>query len=254
MATYKTLSSSLNWPQGLPEQGTTTVICGELEAEGSVLLPHFISSSIAESVVLVSFTQTLNHYMHIMRKMGVNLGKHKFQFVNALTRVDLASLPPATRPHFTVEKWPEFFRWLNEQPDNCTLVVDGLCSLLDQGYDCDFAMWVFDSCQRIIEGKAKKGAARLVVNLFLDDFSELLVRSLMRRSHYFFSFESLSSGSSTEVAGQLTVVPGHLHCQIQSDNSGTLQTQKLFKSVLLHYRVSDTTVEFFSPGQSRMVL
>ncbi|KAJ1666256.1 Elongator subunit elp6 [Coemansia sp. RSA 1813] len=255
---YKTLSSSVNWAQGLPEGGTTTLVCGDIEADGGVLVPHFVQSGLQEAsennVVLVSLTQTMSHYMHIMRKMGVNLAKQRgFQFVNALTlkNVDYSDLPAATRPHFTVTEWSGFFRWLcDSQPPGCTLIIDGLCSLLDQGFGCDFVSGIVDTCQRIIEDKAIKsnGAARLVIMLFLDDFTEPLVRSLIRRSHYFFNFEGLSSGSSTEVAGQLTVVPGHLYCHIQAQSSGK------FKPVLLHYRVSDTTVEFFSPGQSRMVL
>ncbi|KAJ1800163.1 Elongator subunit elp6 [Coemansia sp. RSA 2399] len=250
---YKTLSSSVNWAQGLPESGTTTLVCGDIEADGSVLVPHFVQSGLQEGspVVLVSLTQTMSHYMHIMRKMGVNLTKQQeFQFVNALTPagLDCSELPAATRPHYTVTEWTQFFGWLNQLPA-CTLIIDGLCSLLDQGYECDYVLRIADTCQRIVGDKASgDGRARLVITMFLDDFTEPLVRSLIRRSHYFFSFEGLSSGSSTEVAGRLTVVPGHLHCRIQTKASGK------FKPVLLHYKISDTSVEFFSPGQSRMVL
>ncbi|KAJ2556354.1 Elongator subunit elp6 [Coemansia sp. RSA 1933] len=191
----------------------------------------------------------MSHYMHIMRKMGVNLTKQSgFQFVNALRPVPVDELPMATRPHYSVTEWNEFFGWLERMP-GCTLVIDGLCSLLDQGHSCDFVLGIVHACQRIVDNKVSEGGnARLVVTMFLDDYSEPLARSLVRISHYLFSFEGLSSGSSTEVAGQLTVVPGHLFCRIQ-----TLPA-KSFKPVLLHYRVSDTSVEFFSPGQSRMVL
>ncbi|KAJ2660869.1 Elongator subunit elp6 [Coemansia sp. RSA 1200] len=265
---YKTFSSAVNWTQGLPESGTTTVVCGDIEADGSVLVPHFVQSALQETpgsgavVVLVSLTQTMSHYMHIMRKMGVNLARQPgFQFVDALTSagVGLAGselVAAATRPHFAVADradWSGFFRWLaHSQPPGCTVVVDGLCSLLDQGFGCAFVVNFVDTCRRIIEAKAAQntGAARLVATLFLDDFSEALARSLIRRSHYFLSFEALASGSSTEVAGQLTVVPGHLFCHIQEEE----QSAAKFKPALLHYRVSDTTVEFFSPGQSRMVL
>ncbi|KAJ2295073.1 Elongator subunit elp6 [Coemansia sp. RSA 2706] len=250
MATYKTLSASLNWPTGLPAPGSTVLISGGLESEGSVLIPHFVNSTFEsqQPVILLSFRQTFNHYMHIMRKMGVNLARHKLQFVNGLVQADFSALPPATRPHFTLDKWPEFFQWLNEQPPSL-LIIDGLCSLLDQGFSMSQVLQFFVSCQRIAETKAELdgGYAGLVVNVLLDEFSELLVRSMIRRSHYFFSFEGLSSGASNDVSGQLTVIPGHLHCQIQTQ-------AKDFKPALLHYRVSDVTVQFFSPGQSSTVL
>ncbi|KAJ1732570.1 Elongator subunit elp6 [Coemansia sp. Benny D160-2] len=277
---YKTLSSAVNWPQGLPEPGTTTVVCGDIEADGSVVVPHFIQGALQETspggatttvVVLVSLTQTMSHYMHVMRKMGVNLARHpgRFQFVDALTPAPVGAelagsgmVATATRPHFSVPDradWSGFFGWLADaQPPGCTVVVDGLCSLLDQGLGCDFAVGFVDTCRRIVEAKAARGAgaARLVATLFLDDFSEALARSLVRRSHYVLSFEALASGSSTEVAGQLTVVPGHLFCHIQKKEREAEEKQPAaeFKPALLHYRVSDTTVEFFSPGQSRMVL
>ncbi|KAI8320326.1 hypothetical protein GQ54DRAFT_298712 [Martensiomyces pterosporus] len=246
MATFKSLSAGLDWSTGLPAAGTTTLISGGLESEGSVLIPHFLSGSLDQQVpvILLSFTQTYNHYMHIMRKMGINLTKHKIQFVNALTQAPLSALPSATRPHYTLSEWPEFFAWLAQQPPS-VLIIDGLCSLLDQGRTVDEAVWFFGACQRITEEK-REGGARLVANVFLDEFTELLVRSVVRKAHYFFNFEALSSGASTDVSGQLTVVPGHLNCQLRSE--------KQFKPVLLHYKVTDTTVQFFSPGQARTVL
>ncbi|KAJ2820060.1 Elongator subunit elp6 [Coemansia erecta] len=247
MATYKTLSASLNWPTGLPASGSTVLVSGGLEAEGSVLIPHFANSAFnaQQAVILVSFRQTFNHYMHIMRKMGVNMTRHRLQFVSGLVSADFSALPPATRPHFALDEWPEFFQWLDAQPPSL-VIIDGLCSLLDQGHSVDRVLQFFVSCQRIVEAKAEGGHAALVVNVLLDEFSELLVRSMIRRAHYFFSFEALASGASSDVSGQLTVVPGHLHCQIQ-------ETQA-FKPALLHYRVSDATVQFFSPGQSSTVL
>ncbi|KAJ1948949.1 Elongator subunit elp6 [Linderina macrospora] len=173
--------------------------------------------------------------------MGVHLHKHSFQFVNALTDFSLASLPAATRPHFSVNnEWDKFYQWLAGQPEHTTVVVDGLCSLLDQGKQVDQVVEVFDCCRRISELKG----GRLVLSVFLDEFSEPLVRALTRRSHYVFSFDGLVSGASADVSGQLTVVPGHLNCQ----------TTSAFKPVLLHYKVADTTVQFFSPGQARTVL
>ncbi|ORX71069.1 hypothetical protein DL89DRAFT_321519 [Linderina pennispora] len=203
MATYKTLAASLDWPTGQPPSQTTTLICSSLSAPGDILLPHFLSS---DHAVLLSFTQTSNHYMHILRKMGVH--RPKIHFVNALTDFSLDALPSATRPKLT---------WLAGQPENTTLVVDGLCSLMDQG---------MSAVQALLGG-------RLVVSVFLDEFTEKLVRALARRSHYVFNFEGLASGASSDVSGQLTAT---------------------FKPVHLHYKVADTAVQFFSPGQSRTVL
>ncbi|KAI9471282.1 Elongator subunit elp6 [Coemansia sp. RSA 990] len=248
MASYKTLSAALNWPTGLPASGSTALIAGGLEAEGSVLIPHFISSTLDSQhpVILVSFRQTFNHYMHIMRKMGVNLTRHKFQFVNALLQADFSELPQPTRPHYTLAKWPAFFEWLNEQPPSM-VIVDGLCALLDQGHTVNQVLQFMLSCQRIVETKAESSFAALAINVFLDEFSEVLVRSMIRRAHFMFNFTGLSSGASSDVAGQLTVIPGHLHFRIQDK----LQE---FKPSALHYRVSDATVQFFSPGQSSVVL
>ncbi|KAJ1954764.1 Elongator subunit elp6 [Linderina pennispora] len=236
MATYKTLAASLDWPTGQPPSQTTTLICSSLSAPGDILLPHFLSS---DHAVLLSFTQTSNHYMHILRKMGVH--RPKIHFVNALTDFSLDALPSATRPKLTVNgDWPRFYQWLAGQPENTTLVVDGLCSLMDQGMSAAQAAGVFDTCRRITELLG----GRLVVSVFLDEFTEKLVRALVRRSHYVFNFEGLASGASSDVSGQLTAVPGHLNCQ----------TAKAFKPVHLHYKVADTAVQFFSPGQSRTVL
>lgn len=251
MTIYKTLSASLDWPTGLsPNLSTTTLITGNdtNSTEGSVLIPHFISSAISQQtpVILLSFTQTYNHYMHIMRKMGVNLTKHPIKFVNALTdpHTDLTSLPPATRPHFTLSHPDEFFQWLKDQPA-CVFIIDGLCSMLDQGHTTEEVLRFFCICQRIMEDQG----SRLVVNIFADEFTEVLLRSLIRRCHYVFCFEGLSSGTSTDVSGQLTVVPGHRYCQLVSADDA-----KRWKSMLLHYKVSDTLVQFFSPGQSSIVL
>ncbi|KAJ2811113.1 hypothetical protein H4S07_002264, partial [Coemansia furcata] len=196
MATYKTLSSSLNWSTGLPPP-STTLLAGTLGSDSSVLIPHFISSALDNkmAVTLVSFTQTYSHYAHILRKMGVNA--QSLQFVNALIPADLSSLPPATRPHYTLGEWPEFFAWLAERPPG-VVIIDGLCSLLDQGRD---AQGFFAGCQRIVE--AQKG--RLVVNMFVDDEnSELLAHAVVRRSHYVLSCAALASGASNDVSGQLT--------------------------------------------------
>ncbi|KAJ2485959.1 Elongator subunit elp6 [Coemansia sp. RSA 2050] len=251
MATYKTLSSSLNWSAGLsPLPATTTLIAGGLGSEGSVLIPHFLNSAFDNKlpVVLISFTQTYNHYVHILRKMGVNLLNHQIQFVNALRPIDLSSLPPATRPHFTLgsyDQWPEFYAWLEEQPPS-VVVIDGLCSLLDQGHSLDTALSFFTRCQSVIEAGGLAGA-RLVVNMLVDDEgTEPLAYAVVRRSHYVLSFKALSSGASSDISGQLTAVAGHLHCQLPASKS--------FKPMVLHYKVSDTTVLFFSPGQSRIVL
>ncbi|KAJ2693108.1 hypothetical protein H4218_006163 [Coemansia sp. IMI 209128] len=251
MATYKTLSSSLNWSTGLsPTPGTTTLIAGGLGSEGSVLIPHFLNSAFdnKQPVILISFTQTYNHYVHILRKMGVNLLNHQIQFVNALRPLDLTSLPPATRPHFTLgaqDQWPRFFEWLAEQPPS-VVVIDGLCSLLDQGHGLDTVLSFFTRCQSVVESGGLAGA-RLVVNMFVDDEgTEPLAYAVVRRSHYVLSFEALSSGASSDVSGQLTAVAGHLLCQLPDSKS--------FKPTALHYKVSDTTVQFFSPGQSRIVL
>ncbi|KAJ2748832.1 Elongator subunit elp6, partial [Coemansia nantahalensis] len=86
MATYKSLSAGLNWASGLPPSGTTVVVAGGLEADGGVVLPHFVSSTLdgGGAVVLLSFRHTLSHYMHIMRKMGVALSQRSFTFVNGL--------------------------------------------------------------------------------------------------------------------------------------------------------------------------
>ncbi|KAJ2744577.1 Elongator subunit elp6 [Coemansia sp. BCRC 34301] len=245
MATYKTLSSSLNWSTGLsPSPGTTTLVAGGLGAEGSVLIPHFISSGFDNKhpVTLISFVQTYSHYMHILRKMGVNLLNQPIKFVNALSTHDTSGLPPATRPHFTITEWPIFLEWLEGQPPG-VVIVDGLCSLLDQGWGLDAVVAVFVACQRIVESQG----GRLVVNLFADDEdSELLAHAVLRRAHYTLSLEGLASGASSDVSGQLTAVAGHLHCQLSEG--------KAFKPTILHYKVSDTTVSFFSPGQSRIVL
>ncbi|KAJ2883834.1 Elongator subunit elp6 [Coemansia aciculifera] len=180
--------------------------------------------------------------------MGVNLANHQIQFVNALLPLDLSSLPAATRPHFTLgpkEQWPEFLKWLESQPPS-VIIIDGLCSLLDQGHDLSTALWFFTACQRIVESHEVSGA-RLVANMFVDDDNtEPLAHAVIRRSHYVLSFEALASGASSDVSGQLTAVAGHLHCQ--------LPASKTFKPTVLHYKVSDTTVLFFSPGQSRIVL
>ncbi|KAJ2798890.1 Elongator subunit elp6 [Coemansia guatemalensis] len=252
MATYKTLSSKLNWANGLPEASTTMIVAGGLEADGSVMIPHLVNSVFERQgqVILLSFRHPFNHYLHIMRKMGVNASKHKLQFVNGLVETDLSSLPPATRPHFTLSAdWQEFYSWLNAQPPSL-LIIDGLCSLLDLGHDVKTVMSFFTACQQIVGDwsvRAGGGYAGLVANMLLDEFTELLAKSLIRRSHYFFNFEDLESGASTDVSGQLTAIPGHLHCQIQ--NSGNK-----FKPALLHYKVADTTVQFFSPGQSSTIL
>ncbi|KAJ2483691.1 Elongator subunit elp6 [Coemansia sp. RSA 2131] len=246
MATYKSLSASLNWPSGQPPSSTTTLITGTLSAEGSILIPHFTNSTFEAQtpVILLSFRHTYNHYMHIMRKMGVHTNRHDLKFVNALARGDFSQLPQATRPHFTLNEWPEFFQWLCEQPPS-TVILDGVCSLLDVGHSENSVMQFIGSCQRIVEEKAQSGYAALVVNVLLDEFSESLVRSVVRRAHFLFSFEGLASGASSGVSGQLTVVPGHLFCQLQ---------QRTFSPALLHYQVSDATVQFFSPGQSSTVL
>ncbi|KAJ2831259.1 hypothetical protein GGI24_001633 [Coemansia furcata] len=238
MATYKTLSSSLNWSTGLPPP-STTLLAGTLGSDSSVLIPHFVSSALDNkmAVTLVSFTQTYSHYAHILRKMGVSA--QSLHFVNALIPADLSSLPPATRPHYTLGEWPEFFAWLAERPPG-VVIIDGLCSLLDQGRD---AQAFFAGCQRVVE--AQEGG-RLVVNMFVDDEnSELLAHAMVRRSHYVLSCAALASGASNDVSGQLTAVAGHLLCQLPRGS---------FKPMDLHYKVSDTTVQFFSPGQSRIVL
>ncbi|KAJ2572303.1 Elongator subunit elp6 [Coemansia sp. RSA 1836] len=178
--------------------------------------------------------------MHILRKMGVNLSTQPLQFVNALSTHDTGVLPPTTRPHFTIQEWPVFFDWLKEQKP-AVVIIDGLCSLVDQGLD---ALRFFVECQRIVESWA---TGSLVVNMFVDDEgSESLAHCVLRRAHYALSLEGLASGASTDVSGQLTAVAGHLHCQ--------LLESKAFKPTALHYKVSDTTVLFFSPGQSRIVL
>ncbi|KAJ1727715.1 Elongator subunit elp6 [Coemansia biformis] len=247
MATYKTLSAGLNWTSGLPPSGTTVAVAGGLEAEGSVVLPHFINSTLDNggAVILLSFRHTFNHYVHIMRKMGVNLSQHKLQFVNGLVQTDLSSLPAATRPHYTLGEWPEFYAWLASQPPS-VLVVDGLCTLLDLGHTCASVIGFVNACQRIVEDK-RDGHCGLVVNMLLDEFSEPLARALIRRAHYAFNFEGLASGASIDVSGQLTVAPGHLLCQVPA-------AARDFKPALLHYRVSDTTVQFFAPGQPSIVL
>ncbi|PIA12748.1 hypothetical protein COEREDRAFT_12275 [Coemansia reversa NRRL 1564] len=252
MATYKTLSSKLNLTNGLPEVSTTMIVAGGLEADGIVMIPHLINNVFEKqgSVILLSFKHPFNHYLHIMRKMGVNASRHKLQFVNGLVETDLSSLPPTTRPHFTLgADWTEFYSWLKSQPPSL-LIIDGLCSLLDLGHDVKVVMSFFTACQQIVENwqvRSDDGYAGLVANMLLDEFTELLARSLIRRSHYFFNFEDLESGASTDVSGQLTAIPGHLHCQIQSGSSK-------FKPALLHYKVTDTTVQFFSPGQSSTIL
>ncbi|KAJ2714472.1 Elongator subunit elp6 [Coemansia spiralis] len=247
MATYKSLSAGLNWAGGLPPSGTTVAVAGGLEADGGVVLPHFISSTLDSggSVILVSFRHTFNHYVHILRKMGVAVAQRNFSFVNGLVQADFSNLPPATRPHFTLREWPEFFAWLAAQPPS-VLLIDGLCTLLDLGHSCAAVVDFFAACQRIVEDK-QAGQSGLVVNILVDDFSEPLARALIRRSHYVFSFEGLASGASNDVSGQLTVAPGHLLCQVPSAARG-------FKPALLHYQVADTTVQFFSPGQSSTVL
>ncbi|KAJ2008330.1 Elongator subunit elp6 [Coemansia thaxteri] len=249
MAAYKTLSACLNWPTGLPPSDrTTTLVTGGLHADGSVLVPHFIASAIDQQIpfVLVSFTQTFSHYIHIMRKMGVNLASQQnLQFVSALaapvSQDLLSNLPPATRPHFVLDpdNWPAFFNWLNAQPPSL-LIIDGLCSLLDQGMAADRALSFFKACQ--------SSAAKLVVCMFADDETSVpLAHAIVRRCHHVFSFDGLVSGASTDVSGQLTVVGGHLLCQLPNE-------QRSFKPVVLHYKISDSSVHFFSPGQSRIVL
>ncbi|KAJ2910339.1 Elongator subunit elp6, partial [Coemansia aciculifera] len=245
----------LNWSTGLsPTPGTTTLLAGSggLEASGgSILIPHFISSAIdnGHPVILISFVQTYSHYLHILRKMGRNLQNHTpHQFVNALsTHQDFSALPAATRPHYTVTEWPAFFQWLESQ-EPALVIIDGLCSLLDQGHSVKEAMGFFAACQRVVEGWGSE-QARFVVNLFADDegTAEELAYAVLRRSHYALSFEALASGASSDVSGQLTAVAGHLHCQL-------LKESRAFKPTVLHYKVSDTTVLFFSPGQSRIVL
>ncbi|KAJ2007007.1 hypothetical protein GGI04_001683 [Coemansia thaxteri] len=186
------------------------------------------------------------HYIHIMRKMGVNLASQQnLQFVSALaapvSQDLLSNLPPATRPHFVLDpdNWPAFFNWLNAQPPSL-LIIDGLCSLLDQGMAADRALSFFKACQ--------SSAAKLVVCMFADDETSVpLAHAIVRRCHHVFSFDGLVSGASTDVSGQLTVVGGHLLCQLPNE-------QRSFKPVVLHYKISDSSVHFFSPGQSRIVL
>ncbi|KAJ1882401.1 Elongator subunit elp6 [Coemansia sp. RSA 1722] len=115
--------------------------------------------------------------------------------------------------------------------------------MLDLGEDLDTVVEFVTCCKRIVEGNG----GRFVVGMFLDEFTQPLVCRLVGFAHYYLGFEPLSSGSSSDVSGQLTVVPGHLYCQIHDSSQE-------FKPMLLHYRVSDTTVQFFSPGQSRIVL
>ncbi|KAJ2076604.1 Elongator subunit elp6 [Coemansia sp. RSA 988] len=252
MATYKTLSSKLNWADGLPEAATTMIVAGGLEADGSVIIPHLINSVFERQgqVILLSFRHPFNHYLHIMRKMGVNVSKHKLQFVNGLVEADLSNLPPATQPHFTLgADWADFYGWLKDQSPSL-LIIDGLCSLLDLGHNVKRVMSFFTACQQIVEDwsvRSDGGYTGFVANILLDEFTELLAKSLIRKSHYFFNFEDLESGASTDVSGQLTAIPGHLHCQIQNGSSK-------FRPALLHYKVTDTTVQFFSPGQSSTIL
>ncbi|KAJ1859810.1 Elongator subunit elp6 [Coemansia sp. RSA 2703] len=246
MASYKTLSSSLNWATGLGNTGTTTLVTSSgLGSDCGTLVPHFVNTTLAleQPVVLLSFAQTYNHYLHIMRKMGVNLSKHSgMHFINGLTQNDLSSLPAATRPALTLHnKWVEFFHYLSGLP-GCTLILDGLCLLADtQGLEK--AVWFFEACQRIVE----QTGGRLVVNVYLDEWTEQLVKRLIRRAHYYLAFEALGSGTAAEVSGQLKAAPAHLYCQISAREKG-------FKPAMLHYKVSDSTVQFFSPGQSRIVL
>ncbi|KAJ1826955.1 hypothetical protein LPJ56_001923 [Coemansia sp. RSA 2599] len=115
--------------------------------------------------------------------------------------------------------------------------------MLDLGEDVEVVVDFVGRCKRIVESNG----GRLVVGLFLDEFTHPLVCRLVRLAHYYLGFEPLVSGSSSDVSGQLTVVPGHLYCQVHD-------SAQEFKPMLLHYRVSDTTVQFFSPGQSRIVL
>ncbi|KAJ2721490.1 Elongator subunit elp6 [Coemansia sp. Benny D115] len=179
--------------------------------------------------------------------MGVNLAaKNKIKFVNGLTHQQLDNLPPQTRPDYTLinttQEWHLFFEWLeNTQPQ--VLLIDGLCSLLDMGVSVDAATWFFECCQRIVE----RAGGRLVVAMYLDEFSEPLARRIVRLAHYVLSMQELLSGASSDVSGQLTAVPGHLYSQVHDARSE-------FKPISLHYRVSDTTVQFFSPGQSHTVL
>ncbi|KAJ1642845.1 Elongator subunit elp6 [Coemansia asiatica] len=250
MSLYKTLSSSLNWPTGHGHPSTTTLLTSiSLEPTHTFLIPHFLTTSTSDKqspFLLLSFTQTLSHYTHILRKQGINQTKHKTIFINALnTQNDLgATLPQVTRPDYTLRRteWPEFFKFLDSFKQ-CTLFIDGVCSLLDLGEDVEVVGDFVVGCKRIVEGNN----GRLIVGLFLDEFTDPLVSRLVRSAHYYLGFEPLASGSSADVSGQLTVVPGHLYCQVHDSSQE-------FKPMLLHYRVSDTTVQFFSPGQSRIVL
>ncbi|KAI7822765.1 hypothetical protein BX661DRAFT_58080 [Kickxella alabastrina] len=279
MGSYKTLSSSLNWPSGLGDQGTVTLVTsvGLGANDGTVLIPHFLTSAYEQKLpaILVSFTQTYNHYLHIMRKMG--MAKTKFKFVNALATTmvgqkegGLEALPLVTRPDYTLRRgeWSGFFQWLSDQTTiaaaaaaaatveveqgeqgGVVLVVDGLCSLVDLGMDISEVVWFMDCCRRVLGSKG-----RIVVGVLLDEFTEDLVRELVRKSHYYFGFTALVSGSSRDISGQVTVVPGQLYCQLQNLQNNSGGGGREFKPLVLHYCVSDTNVQFFSPGQSHIVL
>ncbi|KAJ1931351.1 hypothetical protein GGF37_007423, partial [Kickxella alabastrina] len=77
--------------------------------------------------------------------------------------------------------------------------------------DISEVVWFMDCCRRVLGSKG-----RIVVGVLLDEFTEDLVRELVRKSHYYFGFTALVSGSSRDISGQVTVVPGQLYCQLQN--------------------------------------
>ncbi|ELR14779.1 angiotonin transactivated protein 1 isoform 2, putative [Acanthamoeba castellanii str. Neff] len=252
---YRELSTILNWPEPHFPTGKFILIRDSLEADGAVLLPHFVFGYLKANkrALLVGLEQSFFHYSGVGRKLACNLKaaqtKQQFMYINALSTPYDWSAPstssaPAVAATPGLDSWSlgenedaafkslyhkvKAFVESSEAMDEVCIVIDNLSVLLETCQRPALVLDLVHYLQAFIRRTENRASLVVLVHGDVED-DQKLVKALEHRADIIMSASGLPSGYSKEVNGQLLV-----------HGNGVPQSK------LLHFKSHDNTVRFMS--------
>jgi hypothetical protein len=261
------LNDLLKWDL-LNDNGDSTIvtILDTLECEGSFLINHFLSFFLRcskQNTQLIAFSQVLNHYNLICKKMGLDLAsyqkKKQFSFVDSLSKL-LTNFFPVSSNSVKSKLCPDFqfslsesnnlenlleiiFQYFGNETTEPCIIIDDINVLLNVGVSVNEVINFLRKVRAFLDSRRGK----LVLLVHVDEYSKnedikSLVLSTVKSSNYIISTNALKSGSSREIEGEISIC------------SGPRGAKTFFTSKSLHFKIQENNVKFFGKGLANNIL
>jgi len=250
---FRELNALLDLPETHLPTGRFVLIKDTLQADGAVLLPHFLFGYLktGKRAALLGLEQSVFHYTAVGRKLAFNLKSARagqFMHINALSAPCDWAAPSSSAPsptpgggYQTSELWSlgtseeetslrtlyqRVKGFVEAEADDVCVIIDNLSVLFESCQQPNLVLDLVHYLQLLIRRTEHRASLVVLVHEDVED-DQALVRTLEHRADIVMTTSGLSSGYSKEVNGQLVV-------------SGS----KLPQPKRMHFKSHDASVHF----------